>query len=84
VACSANSPSGAVSTTQVPCSNSTYDLRGSVRSRCQASISISVFTPVITPQSITGSEAFCHWPFVEPASSVGKPETDLKNSADTK
>lgn len=55
-----------------------------MRNRCQASIRISVFTPVITPQSIAGAEAFCHRPFVEPALSVGKPETDLKNSADTK
>jgi hypothetical protein len=51
VACSASSPSEAVSTTQVPCSNSTHDLRGSPRSRCQTSSNISVFTPIIMPQS---------------------------------
>ncbi len=35
--------------TDPPCSNSTHDLRGSTR-RCQTSITISVFTPVIMPQ----------------------------------
>ncbi len=35
VACSASPPSGAVSTTRVPYSNSAHDLRGPARSRCR-------------------------------------------------
>ncbi|AYV32876.1 hypothetical protein EES41_39580 (plasmid) [Streptomyces sp. ADI95-16] len=38
---------------------------------------------LVTLGSPTGL-SYRHWPFTESASSVGKPETDLKNPADTK